>query len=66
MMGLGLPEIVVILVIILIIFGPRKLPDIGQALGKSIREFKKATSEPMEIARDVTKEVREVKEVVQK
>lgn len=43
--GLGVPELVIILVIALVIFGPRKLPEIGQALGKGIREFKKSTSE---------------------
>ncbi|MBI4744737.1 MAG: TatA/E family twin arginine-targeting protein translocase [Actinobacteria bacterium] len=43
--GLGVPELIIILVIALIIFGPRKLPEIGQALGKGIREFKKGTQE---------------------
>lgn len=43
--GLGVPELVIILIIALVIFGPRKLPEIGQALGKGIREFKKSTSE---------------------
>jgi len=42
---LGGWEIIVILVIVLIIFGPSKLPQMGQALGKSIREFKKAGKE---------------------
>ncbi len=41
----GIQELIVVLVIALIIFGPRKLPEIGSALGKSLREFKKATSE---------------------
>ncbi len=45
MFGLGVPELVIILIIALVIFGPRKLPEIGQALGKGIREFKKSTSE---------------------
>lgn len=45
MMGLGVPEILIILVIVLIIFGPRKLPDIGRAFGKSISEFKAATKD---------------------
>ncbi|MFW6309203.1 MAG: twin-arginine translocase TatA/TatE family subunit [bacterium] len=43
MFGLGLPELLVVLVIALVIFGPAKLPKVGEALGKSIREFKKAT-----------------------
>ena len=41
----GFQELLVILVIALIIFGPKKLPEIGSALGKSLREFKKATNE---------------------
>lgn len=45
MFGLGLPELIVILVIALIFFGPGKLPQVGKALGSSIREFKKATRE---------------------
>lgn len=42
MFGLGIPELVIILVIALIIFGPKKLPEVGKALGKSIREFKQS------------------------
>ena len=42
MFGLGLPELVVILVVALVIFGPGKLPEIGSALGKGIRDFKKS------------------------
>lgn len=42
---IGMPELVVILVIALIIFGPRKLPELGKSLGKSINEFKKASTE---------------------
>ena len=41
-MGIGFTELVVILVIILILFGPCKLPEIGKALGRGIREFKDA------------------------
>ena len=42
---IGIQELVLVLAIALIIFGPRKLPEIGSALGKSIREFRQATSE---------------------
>jgi sec-independent protein translocase protein TatA len=42
MFGIGVPELIVILVIALVIFGPGKLPEIGSALGKGIRDFKKA------------------------
>ena len=49
MFGLGMPELLVILVIIVIIFGAGKLPEIGGALGKSIRNFKKASDGKDEI-----------------
>jgi len=42
---IGMPELIVILVIALIIFGPRKLPELGRSLGKSIAEFKRASNE---------------------
>ncbi|MEW6261406.1 MAG: twin-arginine translocase TatA/TatE family subunit [Thermodesulfobacteriota bacterium] len=45
MFGLGMSELMVILVIVLIIFGAGKLPEIGGGLGKAIRNFKEATSE---------------------
>ena len=42
MFGLGAPELIVILVVALLIFGPGKLPEIGSALGKGIKDFRKA------------------------
>jgi sec-independent protein translocase protein TatA len=42
---IGMPELIVILVIALIIFGPRKLPELGRSLGKSLGEFKRASNE---------------------
>lgn len=46
--GIGMPELIVILVIVLIIFGAGKLPQIGEGLGKGIRNFKKATDDSVE------------------
>ncbi len=45
MFGIGMPELIIILVIILIIFGAGKLPEIGAGVGKAIRNFKGASSE---------------------
>jgi sec-independent protein translocase protein TatA len=52
--GIGVTELIIILVIVLIIFGANKLPEIGAGMGKAIKNFKKATTEPEEI--DVTPE----------
>ncbi len=43
--GIGTPGLIVILLALLLIFGPKKLPELGQSIGKTIREFKKATSD---------------------
>jgi sec-independent protein translocase protein TatA len=43
--SLGMPELIVIFVIALVVFGPRKLPELGRSLGRGIAEFKKATNE---------------------
>jgi sec-independent protein translocase protein TatA len=42
---IGMPELIIILVLALIIFGPRKLPELGRSLGKSIGEFRRASNE---------------------
>ncbi len=60
--NLGGGEILVILIFVLIFFGPKKIPEIAQGLGKGIREFRKATKEIQEV---VEKEVNQVKDVGQ-
>jgi sec-independent protein translocase protein TatA len=60
--SIGMPELVIILVIALIIFGPRKLPELGKSLGKSINEFKKASTE-LQHARRKSSSRRKVDEV---
>lgn len=59
--GLGLWELLIILVIVLIIFGANKLPEIGGGLGRAISNFKRASHEPEEI--DVTPQQDKNKEV---
>ena len=53
MMGIGFPELMIILVIIMIIFGAGKLPEIGSAFGNSIRNFKKSMKEADDIKEDM-------------
>jgi TatA/E family protein of Tat protein translocase len=45
MFGIGIPEILIILVIALLVLGPQKLPELAKALGKAMGEFKRATSD---------------------
>lgn len=52
MFGLGFQELIIIMVIALVIFGGKKLPEVGSGLGRAIREFKRGASDPTEI--DVT------------
>ncbi|PLX84153.1 MAG: twin-arginine translocase TatA/TatE family subunit [Desulfuromonas sp.] len=60
MFGLGSTELIIILALVMIIFGAGKLPEIGGALGKGLRSFKKAAQESDEI--DITPEPEEKKE----
>ena len=43
--SIGMPELIIIMVLALIIFGPRKLPELGKSLGRSLNEFKKASTD---------------------
>jgi sec-independent protein translocase protein TatA len=61
MFGVGMPELIVILVIILIIFGAGKLPQIGEGLGRGIRNFKKATTKEEDEAKKLDEKKSEEK-----
>ena len=56
MFGFGMPEMVIVLVIAVVIFGPAKLPQLGQSLGAGIRNFKKASSGEDVVALNETQE----------
>ncbi len=61
MFGLGWQELVIILVIALIIFGPKKLPELGKSLGQAIRGFRDGTTKATEEAK---KEIKEIEKAV--
>ena len=61
MFGIGLPELIIIMVIALIVIGPSKLPDLARALGKGMAEFKKATQE-IKDSLDIEEDVRDIKD----
>ena len=52
---IGWPELVILLVVVLIVFGPGKLPDIGNAIGRGVREFRKASNDLEDSIRGETK-----------
>ena len=57
MLDIGMPELIIILVIALIVFGPNKLPDVGKSLGRALSEFKKASDELNESSQEAEKPV---------
>lgn len=60
MFGIGMPEFIVIMVVALIVIGPKKLPDLARALGKGLAEFRKATQDIKDSLK-IDEELREVK-----
>ena len=65
MMGIGFPELMIILVIIMIVFGAGKLPEIGSAFGNSIRNFKKSMKEAEEGTEEIGETTDAAKEVAE-
>ena len=61
MFGIGLPELIIIMVIALIVIGPSKLPDLARALGKGLAEFRKAAQE-IKGSLDLDEEIRDIKD----
>ena len=61
MFNIGIPELLIIVAIALIVFGPNKLPELAKAFGRAMREFKKATEEVKESFEAETKDLEEIK-----
>ncbi|WP_223593263.1 twin-arginine translocase TatA/TatE family subunit [Neobacillus bataviensis] len=61
--NIGVPGLILILVLALIIFGPKKLPEIGRAFGQTLKEFKKSTRE---LTEDVMEDIKDEKEKLSK
>ncbi|MCK4264243.1 MAG: TatA/E family twin arginine-targeting protein translocase [Candidatus Aminicenantes bacterium] len=66
--NIGFPELLIILVIALLIFGPKKLPEVGRSLGKALREFRKTSDEIKEKLEEEIQadEFKEIKEEIEK
>lgn len=63
MANIGIPGLIIIFVLALIVFGPKKLPELGRAVGTTLKEFKKTTRE---LTDDIVDEVKEVKTEIEK
>ncbi|CAH2714046.1 Sec-independent protein translocase protein TatAd [Neobacillus rhizosphaerae] len=63
MANIGIPGLVLIFILALIVFGPKKLPELGRAIGTTIKEFKRSTRE---LTGDIVDEVKDVKEIIEK
>lgn len=64
MFNIGLPELLIILAIALIVFGPNKLPELARAFGKAMREFRKATEEVKESFEAETRDLEGIKDTL--
>ena len=64
MFNIGLPELLIIVAIALIVFGPNKLPELAKAFGRAMREFRKATEEVKESFEAETRDLEEIKQTI--
>jgi sec-independent protein translocase protein TatA len=64
MFGLGVPELIVILVVVLLIFGPKKLPELGSFIGRSLRDFREALDQRDQAGKDGKSPEKEPPEVI--